>query len=49
MSKLKHDRELLKLYLDKNPFDLGYIPNHYPVFMEIFILFNSTIEVLSMR
>jgi len=49
MTKLKYDRELQKLKLDSNPFDIFRPSNHYPAFMEQFILYNTKVEVLSMK
>jgi hypothetical protein len=49
MTKLKYDRELQTLKLDNNLFDVYRLQNHYPAFMELFIVFNTTIKVLSMK
>jgi hypothetical protein len=49
MTKLKYDRELYVLKLDNNLFDVFRLPNHYPAFMELFIIYNTAIKVLSMK
>ncbi len=49
MTKLKYDRELQKLKLDSNLFDIFRMSNHYPAFMELFIIYNTTLQVLSLK
>ena len=49
LSRLKLDKDLERLWLDGNCMQRNRIPGNYPTFIEIFLLQNSVIKVLSLR